>query len=307
MVHDRASSFYVPVFYALTTARTSDTYWDVFNLIIQATDQQLEPAEVVCDFEAGLIGAVQVQFPNTDVIACLFHFKQAVRRRMRRLVISEPATRFAMERGMLDMLAVMPPDSVSTTGIAWVKVQIKARCRTLGIPYVQASWRSFWAYFRRTWVDRFPPDVWNVHGMSNRIVARTNNPLERFNSELNASFATPHPNMATFVTTIEDLSQRYVATLEAVKGRHVRRRPVETIILPTPPDLAAVDVKSSSSDCEVEDDEPDARSSADEESDDSSDDGDVSETAQDHVSASDDRESESLIEPDLSFDYEAAL
>jgi len=203
MVHDRASGFYVPVFFILTTARTSDTYWDVFNLIIQATDQQIEPAEVVCDFEAGLIGAVQVQFPNADVLGCLFHFKQAVRRRMRRLTISEPATRVAMERGMLDMLTVIPPDEVATTGIAWVKTQIKARCRTLGIPYSRNNWRSFWAYFRRTWIDRFPPDVWNVHGMSNRIVARTNNPLERFNRELNAAFATPHPNMATFVSTIE--------------------------------------------------------------------------------------------------------
>jgi hypothetical protein len=75
MVHDWASGFYVPVFYVMTTSRTSDTYWDVFHQLIRAIDQQLEPAEIVCDFEAGLIRAVQVQFPNADVIGCLFHFK----------------------------------------------------------------------------------------------------------------------------------------------------------------------------------------------------------------------------------------
>jgi hypothetical protein len=58
MVHDRSSGFYEPVFFFLTMAQTSDTYCDVFNQIIQATDEQIKPAEVVCDFEAGLIGAV---------------------------------------------------------------------------------------------------------------------------------------------------------------------------------------------------------------------------------------------------------
>ncbi|KAE9232652.1 hypothetical protein PF005_g2665, partial [Phytophthora fragariae] len=52
MVHDRASGVYVPVFYALNTSRTADSYWDMIHFIVQATDQQIEPAEIVCDFEA---------------------------------------------------------------------------------------------------------------------------------------------------------------------------------------------------------------------------------------------------------------
>jgi len=71
-------------------------YYDIFHFIIQATDQQLEPAEIVCDFEAALIQAVQVQFPNADIIGCLFHFKQAIRRRMRRLAIPEQGATIAM-------------------------------------------------------------------------------------------------------------------------------------------------------------------------------------------------------------------
>jgi hypothetical protein len=134
---------------------------------------------------------------------------------MRRLTISEPATRVATERGMLGTLTVIPPDEVATTGIARVKTQTTARCRTLRVPYVRSNWRSFWTYVRHTWIDSFPPDVWNEHGMSNRIVARTNNTLERFNRELNVAFATAHPNMATFVSTIEELSRRYVTALEA--------------------------------------------------------------------------------------------
>lgn len=126
MVDDRASGFYVPVFYVLTTGTTSDTDWDVFNMFIQAIDQQFVPTEVVCDFEAGLIGSIQAQILNADVLGCLFHFKQTIRQRMRQLTISEPATRVAMERGMVDMLTVIPPEEVATKTIAWVKAKIKA-------------------------------------------------------------------------------------------------------------------------------------------------------------------------------------
>lgn len=92
MVHDRATGWYAPVIYVLTTAWTYDTFWGVFHFIIQAIDQQPDLAKVLCDFEAALISAVQVHFPNADVIGCLFHFEQAVRRRMQKLTISDHAT-----------------------------------------------------------------------------------------------------------------------------------------------------------------------------------------------------------------------
>ncbi|OWZ08139.1 hypothetical protein PHMEG_00019363 [Phytophthora megakarya] len=53
MVHDHASGVFVPVFYILTTG------------------QQIKPTEVVCDFEPGLMNALQSQFPNAIVIGCV--------------------------------------------------------------------------------------------------------------------------------------------------------------------------------------------------------------------------------------------
>lgn len=64
------------MFYVLTTAQTYDAYRDTFLSITQATDQQLDPAEVVCDFEAALISAVQVYFPNAITIGCLSTLSQ---------------------------------------------------------------------------------------------------------------------------------------------------------------------------------------------------------------------------------------
>ncbi|POM80008.1 Hypothetical protein PHPALM_2208 [Phytophthora palmivora] len=77
MVHDRAS------------VRSGDSYWDIIHFIVQGTDQQIEPTEIVCDFESALIDAVQTQFPNAIIVGCLFHLKQVLRRAMKRFSIPD--------------------------------------------------------------------------------------------------------------------------------------------------------------------------------------------------------------------------
>ncbi|ETP39006.1 hypothetical protein F442_13502 [Phytophthora nicotianae P10297] len=217
MVQDRSSGKYVPVFYVLTTHRTSPTYNSLFHFIREAANNQLEPTEFVCDFERALIDAVGDQFPNADVIGCLFHFNQAVRIKMRKIGISNSAASIAMAIGVLDMLTVLPIDQIEGPGIRWVKRQNKERCRENGVTYVRSRWDIFWRYFKRTWLELYDPVLWNVHGLTERLVARTNNLLERFNRELNAAFSTPHPSMAMFVATIEALAREHVALLDAVR------------------------------------------------------------------------------------------
>lgn len=59
MVHDRASGLYFPVYYVFSTSRSGNSLWDMVHFVVQSSDQQLEPAEVVCDFDSALIDAVQ--------------------------------------------------------------------------------------------------------------------------------------------------------------------------------------------------------------------------------------------------------
>ncbi|KAE9113789.1 hypothetical protein PF007_g10615 [Phytophthora fragariae] len=208
------------------------------HFVVQRTDQQLEPAEVVCDFESALIDAMQTQFPNAIVIGCLFHLKQALRRAMKRFLIPEEVCSIAMTRGVLDMLTVME-QSLIENGIKWVKREIRQRCDAAGIEYSKSKWRVFWDYFQRTWIELYDVSVWNVAGLNNELVARTNNPLERFNRELNDRFPKPRPSMATFVGVVKTLSAEYVQRVADVpRGR--ARRPVRERIVPVdiPADIA---------------------------------------------------------------------
>ena len=66
-----------------------------------------------------------------------------------------------------------------------------------------ASWISFWLYFQKTWIKKYPPQLWNISMLSDTNVAgRTNNALERYNRRLGDHFAMPHPSLITFVSTI---------------------------------------------------------------------------------------------------------
>ncbi|KAJ8535238.1 hypothetical protein ON010_g13500 [Phytophthora cinnamomi] len=224
MVHDQASDLFVPVYFVLCTSKAQDMYLDTLELIHKDTAEKLNPCDIVCDFELPLINAVEKLFPNAEVIGCLFHFKQAVRGRKKTTYHNpEAEIRIAMQKVVLAVQTVIDPELVPRQGIRWVKRTIRDRCAAAGVTYTRSKWRRFWGYFRATWLDRYNVEAWNVFLLENSLVARTNNPLVRFNRELNQAFPSPHPNIATFVRVIRDISQNYVAKLTNVaQGR--RRR-----------------------------------------------------------------------------------
>ena len=233
MVYDRGTKLFVPVFYVLCTSKTHDTYWNALQFIGNACGDTIRPKSVVCDFEAALINAVTDWFPETQVIGCLFHFKQACKRRIVKYRIPPTEANIAMERGVLDMLTVIDPSKIVSHGFVYVKNKIRERCKEEAMKYSTHKWKQFWGYFERTWIQRFPPKFWNVFGIRRDIIARTNNPLERFNRELNAAFGTPHPSLPRFVQTIEQIARRHVQLRDDVsRGRAEPPRRGERYELP---------------------------------------------------------------------------
>eukprot|EP00644_Phytophthora_capsici_P012662 jgi/Phyca11/113211/e_gw1.23.476.1 len=171
---------------------------------------------MTCDFERGLINAVRDQFPDATIIGCLFHFKQAVRRNMQKLRIPVEETKTMMKRGFLDSLTVMSHDRIDPDGFQYVIKKFRAALDGNGTEYSSDKWTQFWEYFRKTWIEMYPPNLWNINGVTRTIVNRTNNPLERYNRELNVAFPNSRPNIPTFIGTIERHASRYVSLLEGI-------------------------------------------------------------------------------------------
>ncbi|KAK1928669.1 hypothetical protein P3T76_015772 [Phytophthora citrophthora] len=246
MVDDPARNMFTPVYFVLCTSRTETTYSDILHLISRDTEKKMTPAEIVCDFEFGLISAVQQAFPNAEVVGCFFHFKQALHRRMKFEHITEKEILIAMTPGCLDILTVIDPQFIDPKGIAWVKLEIKGRCATKGCAYSTRQWRNFWRYFHRIWLRKYSVSEWNVFGIANTIVARTNNPLERFNREMNAAFK-PHPSLRHFVATIAKMSTEYARKMSNItRGLRQKKKRLPRIDLPMSPDFDAFEVPAES-------------------------------------------------------------
>ncbi|POM81144.1 Hypothetical protein PHPALM_923 [Phytophthora palmivora] len=150
------------------------------------------PAHVVCDFELAMIKAVKNQFPESRIVGCLFHFKQAIRRKM--LKIQTDELDLAMRPGCIDKLTV-------------IRAIIKRDCENENIVYSKENWQQFWKYFKQT-IIKLKPEWWNIYGLREDIVNRTNNPLERYNRTLNEAFLIAHPDVTQFIAVIERQAER---------------------------------------------------------------------------------------------------
>ncbi|RLN96227.1 hypothetical protein BBJ28_00025031 [Nothophytophthora sp. Chile5] len=217
MVYDRAHDLYLPCFYILMEAKDHWAYYHALQWIKVQCDQKCVPAVVVCDFESALQKAVRDHFPSCYIVGCLFHWKQAIRKKMVSLRIPASQIKVAMEPGSVDLLTVIPKDDIQIKGIPFVTNILYTKIDRLGH---KTKWDQFWRYFTATWIKLHKPSCWNISAMMESqvaIVNRTNNPLEAYNRALADRLGTIHPGMLTFVEAIKQESIRYLSILEDVR------------------------------------------------------------------------------------------
>lgn len=82
IMYDVAHDHYILCLYIFGNGRDDWIYWHVMHWLSIACDMRLKPSAVVYDFETALQLAIRDQFPSTNIIRCLFHLKQALRRNM---------------------------------------------------------------------------------------------------------------------------------------------------------------------------------------------------------------------------------
>ncbi|ETP14629.1 hypothetical protein F441_10449 [Phytophthora nicotianae CJ01A1] len=178
--------------------------------------------------------------------------------RLKKERLTEDKISIAMAPGVLDTLTAIDPDFVNPKGIAWVKQEIKRKCCEKGCVYSSKEWCNIWRYFRKTWLERYFITEWNIFGITNSVVAQTNNPLERLNREMNAAFK-PHPNLRQFVSTIGRMSSAYARKQTNITQgfRRKKQRPPR-ISLPPVSHLMDFEVPPESDNADANLDETDA-------------------------------------------------
>ncbi|KAI9992165.1 hypothetical protein PInf_017550 [Phytophthora infestans] len=109
---------------------------------------------------------------------------------MEELKIPDEAINIAMEKGVPDMLVSIPPDRVVSAGIA---SRLNTSVLQLDFLTHRIHGTRYGSTSKRVWISQFSPAVWNMHGLNNSIIVRTNSPLDHFQRELESSFTAPDP------------------------------------------------------------------------------------------------------------------
>ena len=203
MCYDQQLRVYVPIMYILMTGKTEVLYRHALSWVNAIVLGHSAPKMVTCDFEKGLMNAVEYTFKNVTVNGCLFHWKQAILRKLKEIRFSNEQVPYQMvSRSVLDVLTVIPKAEVATSGISYVKSLIAEKMNLCETDEVKM--RIFWAYFERTWLPLV--SKWNIHDEFNeyvKVLARTNNGLERYNKRLNSLFNTNHISILNFISTLK--------------------------------------------------------------------------------------------------------
>ena len=219
MVFDVQTAVYVPVFYVLMSGKHETLYWHALHWIFVGSKWKLDPFSVTCDYERGLHNAVVRKFRDTMLNGCLFHWKQANRRKMVDLKMETKQIKLAMTRNVLDILTIIPRDEILSKGIPYVRDIIDAEVKT---KKDRQLWDEFWGYFKKYWMSTQDfISTWNIFDTEKKYIElqnRTSNALERYNRTLSENISTPYPSLIQFVTTLEEEARRQVTRLENIRN-----------------------------------------------------------------------------------------
>lgn len=111
----RYNGHHVPLIYALTMKKTAETYNGILGALLDL-EPNINPTDVMTDFEMAAINAVKINFPLAETHGCLFHFGQSIWRHIQLVglqsVYNEDAN-FAFQLRLLVALAFLPVECIS--------------------------------------------------------------------------------------------------------------------------------------------------------------------------------------------------
>ena len=80
MVFDTGTSVYVPILYILMTHKSQELYWHAPSQVLVLSNWKINVNSYTSDFERAIMNTLRFHFSEGFHNACLFHWKQAIRR-----------------------------------------------------------------------------------------------------------------------------------------------------------------------------------------------------------------------------------
>ena len=216
MVYHADTEAYIPVCWILMTSKSEALYHHAIFHLVSRTNGKADPTSITCDFEIAIIKQLKQFFPEANINGCLFHWKQACRKKMKSLRLPDAQVTIAMQRNMLDLLCVVPRKDLRAIGIPYIHSSLMAAIKAQNVTITkqdEKNWNCFFnIYFPDQWLNKFTVDVWNLHDPTDehlvQLLTRVNNALERYNREMGKIFPHGGPNLLQFIQAMEEEARR---------------------------------------------------------------------------------------------------
>ncbi|KAJ6240566.1 hypothetical protein M0813_24093 [Anaeramoeba flamelloides] len=145
------------------------------------------PYFINCDYELALLQAIQKIFPNTQIIGCFFHLKQAIRRKASKIgLIKDPKIKqIIYELGCLGKIS--PSKLIDHFDYLLKK-------------YPEDRYKKLFRYFYKTYLKRIHPEFWN-HSFI-KTEKKTTSSLENYNRQITEKIGR-HKSLNTIIKAIQ--------------------------------------------------------------------------------------------------------
>ena len=208
------------------TNKSQKMYRNALEWIFKLSGRRANPKTITCDFEQALLGAITRIFPYSKIIGCLFHWKQAIRRKLLSLKFTneKEIVPHAMVKYSMDILTVIPTNEIRNKGIAFVNDNLKDDILQ---DQDAEKLNKFWDYFVNYWMSSNKMiETWNISNYqgNKNVLRRTNNGLERYNLRMKTLFKNGRPSFAQFVHTMRQESQHQQKIAEDHMNQAAKKR-----------------------------------------------------------------------------------
>lgn len=187
-----------PLAFILMDCRDTKIYKHIFYFLRNGLN--LNPKQIMIDFESAPRKAIKEIWPSALVTGCNFHFVQAVWRKSRLLeelkIVKIVKCKNDTAKTILKMytrLSLLPLEKIDEGVKAIEKFQQQVK--------LESAFQRFRSYFKTTWLDgRYKKEDWCVSSLDHR----TNNYIEAYNSMMK-DIINRSPSVYDFLEFLQDL------------------------------------------------------------------------------------------------------
>lgn len=222
-IHVEVMGKIIPVCVGLLPNKNAVTYSRFLTLLVTKAAQiglVFSPQIVSIDFEMAMLTTIQHLFPNSRQRACLFHYSQALWRKVQALGLTarysdDDAFNRLVRRA--SALPLVPPHQVDAV---WLQAMNEVN---------DDAAQQFMDYVTTIYVDAltalYPMEIWNQY--DNIAGLRTNNHLESWHSVMNRQLNCPHPNIFALIELFKKEQQSNERSLRLLQAGDAgpRQRP----------------------------------------------------------------------------------